>query len=60
MNNSGLNKQGNDNRIKFSFHNLESYVNKTLSNSMEKIKNDSEPFKKYDILNLMVQTCINS
>ena len=60
MNNNGLNKQGNDDRIKFTFHNLESYVNKTISNSMEKIKNEPELFKNYDILNLMVQTCINS
>ncbi len=55
MNNNGLNKQGNDRKIKYSFHNLESYVNKTISNSMEKIKKDPELFKKYDKLNLMIQ-----
>jgi hypothetical protein len=60
MNNNGFNKQGNDNKIKFAFHNLESYVNKTISNSMEKIKNDPELFKKFDKLSLMIQTCINS
>ena len=42
MNNNGLNKQGNDDRIKFTFHNLESYVNKTISNSMENIKIEPE------------------
>ena len=60
INNNGFNKQGNDNKIKFAFHNLESYVNKTISNSMEKIKNDPELFKKFDKLSLMIQTCINS
>ena len=60
MNNNGFNKQGNDNKIKFAFHNLESYVNKTISNSTEKIKNDPELFKKFDKLSLMIQTCINS
>ena len=58
--NNGFNKQGNENKIKFAFHNLESYVNKTITNSMGKIKNDPELFKKYDKLSLMIQTCINS
>ena len=60
MNNNGFNKQGTENKIKFAFHNLESYVNKTISNSKEKIKKDQELFKKFDKLNLMIQTCINS
>ena len=60
MNNNGFNKQGNDNKMKFAFHTLESYVNKTISNSMEKIKNDPDLFKKFDKLSLMIQTCINS
>ena len=60
MNNNGFNKQGSDNKIKLAFHNLESYVNKTISNSMEKIKNDPELFKKFDKLSLMIQTCINT
>ena len=60
MNNNGFNKQGNDNKIKFAFHNLESYINKTISNTMEKIKNDPELFKKFDKLSLMIQTCISS
>ena len=58
--NNGFNKQGNENKIKFAFHNLESYVNKTISNSMGKIKKDPELFKKFDKLSLMIQTCINS
>ena len=60
MNNHGFNKQGTENKIKFAFHNLESYVNKTISNSKEKIKKDQELFKKFDKLNLIIQTCINS
>ena len=59
-NNYGYNKKDNDAKINLAFRTLDSYINKIITNSTDKIKNDEDLNKKYDKLKIMIQACLNA